>query len=136
MKRYQVIEAPHSIDHRKPDIVGPVAAFNAAIALGDRIAVYEWDGRGKHWDLIIDRTMHDSGRLSKIAQLQNWLNVVQLRRACNIEVGTGRPGYRWGQGWVYTTPTGGESIPERLSDARNAAQQDFPAGTVILERAT
>lgn len=40
-----------------------------------------------------------------------------LRRGCRIEVGTGKPGYRWVQGWEVLNPEWGTwSIPLRRSD--------------------
>ena len=60
---------------------------------------------------------------------------VTLRRACLIEVGRltrGRPSYAWVQGWTYTTPSGGESMPARLAHARAYARDDYPGARVVL----
>jgi hypothetical protein len=43
---------------------------------------------------------------------------VFLRKGCQIEVGTGRPGYRWVQGWQTLDPeTGAWSAEMRRADA-------------------
>lgn len=135
LKRYKVIEAPHSIDHRSPDVVGRRAAYDAAMMLGDRIAVYEWDGRRKHWELIIDRTMPQTDRLQKRAHLRNVLRVVELTPQ-KREVGTGKPGYRWCSGYLVPTfPSGSlEYPPVSRNEAFARARELFGSDTIVIAR--
>ena len=62
---------------------------------------------------------------------------VTLRRSHLIEVGgpdrRGRPSYHWVQGWTYTTPSGHDAGPFRLSDARHFARLDYPGAAVVFE---
>lgn len=44
-----------------------------------------------------------------------------MRKGCQIEVGTGKPGYRWVQGWQVLNPeTGAWSAEMRRRDAMNS----------------
>lgn len=75
-KQFHVIEAPHSFNHKTPPVIGRRAAYAAAMALGDRIAIYEWEGRHQHWTLILDRTIPQEGQMPKRAHVRNVLGVV------------------------------------------------------------
>lgn len=48
---------------------------------------------------------------------------VFIRKGDRIEVGTGKPGYRWVQGWEVLNPESGAwSCPMRLRDARGLVE--------------
>lgn len=131
-KKYHVIEVPHSIDHRQDPIIGRRAAYAAALALGDRIVIYEWDGRRQHWGLILDRSMPDSARLPKRAQLRNVLRVVELVPQ-QREVATGVPGYRWAPGYLVPSMSGALTYPPvgRI-EAYALARETFGADSIII----
>ena len=74
-----------------------------------------------------------AGRTVTPRAMHNPAPAVVLRRTRDVEVGTGKPGYRWVTGWTYTTPTRHEPCALRLNDARSMAQQDFPGHRIVLE---
>lgn len=102
-RRYRVAEAPHSIDHNAPVIIGRRAAFNAAMTLGERIVVYRRDGRARHWELIIDRSISVEGQLPKREHLRRVLGVCTAE-SMQRELGCWRHGrkgtMRWAPGYV------------------------------------
>jgi len=77
-------------------------------------------------DLIAGRTITPRG-------MHDPAPAVVLRRTHDVEVGTGKPGYRWVTGWTYTTPARGEACALRLHDARSMAQRAFPGYRIVLE---
>jgi hypothetical protein len=73
-------------------------------------------------------------RLRRMATSKPTKPAITLQRACMIEVGTGKPGYRWVQGWAYMQKNGLPSIPARLHDARSMARDDYPDCRIILQQ--
>lgn len=134
-KQYQVIEAPHSIDHSTPNIIGRRAAYDTAMALGERIAIYEWDGRRQHWVLVLDRTMPQSDQLPKRTHLRNVLGVVELVPQ-KRELGTGKPGYRWGSGYLVPSFPSGNLMypPVSRNEAFALARKAFGQTAIVIAR--
>lgn len=131
-KKFHIVEVPHSINHRATPTIGRRAAYDAAMALGDRIAIYEWDGRRQHWELILDRTVPDTARLPKRAQLRNVLRVVELVPQAR-EVGTGKPGYRWASGYLVPSMSGDLVYPPvGRTEAYALARETFGADSIVV----
>jgi hypothetical protein len=59
--------------------------------------------------------------------------IVQIRISYHIEVPTlrnGRPSYKWVQGYTYSTPRGGEVVPDTYKNIYHLCKQDYPNAVI------
>ena len=101
--KFIVFAAGQSFDGQSA-IIGRRAAYEAAMAMGDNVVVYRFDGKERHWDLLVDRGVPRPYRLSKRSHLRSVLRVVELVPQ-KFEVGTGSS-YRWVNGYLVPSITG------------------------------
>ena len=130
---FQVVETPHSITHHDgANVIGRRAAFEAAMKVGERFSVFRFDGRRRHWELIIDRSMPVAGQLPKEAHLSNVLRVVRLV-PMKREV-SGRRGYRWVEGYMVRAFPSGNPVypPTSLNEARQYARECYGKDTIVI----